>query len=144
VERGAPELVLCGAQSSDALNGATGVALAGLLGLPRLAVVRELSVADGAATVARELEGGLIERLRVRLPALFTIQTGMNEPRYATLRGIRKAAAKPMEVIAAGDVEPGARLLSLAAPPRGEGAELLAGGAAEIAARIATIVRSKV
>ena len=62
----APDLVLCGVQSSDAVNGATGVALAGLLGLPRVAVVKQIEVADGAATVERELEGGLIERVRVR------------------------------------------------------------------------------
>ena len=54
--------------------------------------------ADGTATVERELEGGLVEVLRVRAPALLTIQTGINEPRYATLRAIKQAREKPLEV----------------------------------------------
>jgi electron transfer flavoprotein beta subunit len=144
VEREAPDLVLCGVQSSDAVNGATGVALAGLLGLPRVAVVKKIEVADGAATVERELEGGLVERLRVTLPALLTVQTGINEPRYATLRGIRQAGSKPMELIEAGAVEAGSRLVALSVPPKGAGAEMLDGGAPEIAQRMATIIKSKV
>jgi electron transfer flavoprotein beta subunit len=139
-----PDLVLCGVQSSDAVNGATGVALAGLLGLPRVAVVKKIELADGTATVERELEGGLVERMRLPLPALLTVQTGINEPRYATLRGIRQASAKPMDVREAGDPEPGARLVSLAAPPKGQGADMLDGGAEEIAERIATIIKGKV
>ena len=66
VERESPDLVLCGVQSSDAVNGATGVALAAHLGLPHVAVVSglELDAALGHRTVERELEGGLIEVLR--------------------------------------------------------------------------------
>ena len=140
----APDLVLCGVQSSDAVNGATGVALAALLQLPRVAVVKKIEVADGAATVERELEGGLVERVKVGLPALLTVQTGINEPRYATLRGIRQASAKPMDVREAPAVEPAARLVSLTPPVRGDGAEMLDGGAGEIAGRIASIIKSKV
>ena len=86
VERESPDLVLCGVQSSDGVYSATGVALAEHLGLPRVAVVKALDYDAGAGTAAveRELEGGLVELLRVRLPALLTIQTGINEPRYAT------------------------------------------------------------
>jgi electron transfer flavoprotein beta subunit len=144
VREEAPDLVLCGVQSSDAVNGATGVALAGLLKLPRVAVVKKIDVDGGSATVERELEGGLVERLRVALPALLTVQTGINEPRYATLRGIRQASAKPMDVREAPEVEAGSRLVSLSAPPKGEGADMLDGGAGEIARRIAAIIKSKV
>jgi electron transfer flavoprotein beta subunit len=144
VREEAPDLVLCGVQSSDAVNGATGVALAGLLQLPRVAVVKRIEVAAGAATVERELEGGLIERIRIPLPALLTVQTGINEPRYATLRGIRQAGAKPMDVREVDAVEAGARLVSLAPPAKGEGADMLDGAADEIAARIASIIKSKV
>src|SRR6201996_8607925 len=82
VGREAPDLVLCGVQSSDAVNGATGTALAGYLDLPRVAVVTQLDwdAATGTATVHRELEGGLIEVLRIHSPALLHIQTGTNEP----------------------------------------------------------------
>ena len=101
VQRESPDLVLCGVQSSDAVNGATGVALAGYLDLPHVAVVKglEYDPAAATATVERELEGGLIEVLRLGTPALLTIQTGINEPRYATLRAIKQARAKPLEVI---------------------------------------------
>ena len=81
VGRESPDLVLCGVQSSDAVNSATGVALAGHLGLAHVAVVKGLERDGSALTVERELEGGLVERLRVALPALLTIQTGINEPR---------------------------------------------------------------
>jgi electron transfer flavoprotein beta subunit len=144
VERETPDLVLCGVQSSDAVNGATGVALAALLGLPRVAVVKKLELEDGTAVVERELEGGLVERVRVRLPALLTVQTGINEPRYATLRTIRQASSKPMEVAEAGPLAPASRLVALTPPPKGDGADMLDGEPAEIAERIATIIKSKV
>ncbi len=106
VGRESPDLVLCGVQSSDAVNGATGVAIAGLLGCPHVAVVRqiEFDAVSGVLTVERELEGGVVEVLRVRTPALLTVQTGINEPRYATLRAIKQAREKPLEVLGLDDV----------------------------------------
>jgi len=154
VQRESPDLVLCGVQSSDAVAGATGVALAGHLGLPRVAVVKglEYDAAAGTATVQRELEGGLVEVLRVRCPALLTIQTGINEPRYATLRAIKQAREKPLEVIdlevlgLAGDVVAaagGARARALRHHEKGAGAEMLGGSAADVAGRIAEIVKER-
>lgn len=155
VERESPELVLCGVQSSDAVHGATGIALAAHLGLPHVAVVTRLDY-DGAsntATVERELEGGLIEVLRVRCPALLTIQTGINEPRYATLRAIKQAKEKPLDEVAldelgldeaAVEAAAGARTLRLAPPEKGEGAEMLSGSPTELAGRIAEIVKERV
>ena len=154
VRRENPDLVLCGVQSSDAVNGATGIALAGYLDLPHVAVVKGLDYdpAAGTATVERELEGGLIEVLRVPAPALLTIQTGINEPRYATLRAIKQARQKPLRVIgldelgldpAAVTSAAGSRLLKLATPDRGLGAQMLDGTPAELAARIAQIVEER-
>lgn len=154
VEREQPDLVLCGVQSSDAVNGATGTALAGLLGLARVAVVKQLEfdVAAGALTVARELEGGLVERLRIALPALLTIQTGINEPGYATLRAIKQARDKPLEALEPGDLGlesgelqeiAGAQLQALAPPERGGGAEMLEGSPSELANRILQLVRER-
>ena len=150
----APDLVLCGVQSSDAVNGATGVALAGYLELPHVAVVKQLDFdpAGSMATVRRELEGGLVEVLRVHTPALLTIQTGINEPRYANLRAIKQAREKPLQVSTPEELglEPGAvaaaagsRRRRLAPPDRGEGAEMLAGSPGEVAARIVEIVRER-
>ena len=154
VEREAPDLVLCGVQSSDAVNGATPTALAGYLDLPRVAVVTRLGwdAASGTATVDRELEGGLIEVLRIRAPALLTIQTGINEPRYATLRAIKQAREKPLEVVSLDDIgldaavvqaAAGSRTVALAAPDRGAGAEMLNGSPAAVAARIVEIVQER-
>jgi electron transfer flavoprotein beta subunit len=148
-----PDLILCGVQSSDAVNSATGIALAGYLGLPHVAVVKKIELDGEAATVERELEGGLVELVRIALPALLTIQTGINEPRYATLRAIKQAREKPLEVRSLADVgldadavssAAGAHRRRLAHPEKGEGAEMLGGSTAEIAARIAAIVKERV
>jgi electron transfer flavoprotein beta subunit len=155
VAREQPDLVLCGVQSSDAVNGATGTAVAGLLGFPRVAVVKQLEFDESARTltVARELEGGLVERLRITLPALLTIQTGINEPGYATLRAIKQAREKPLETLEPEDLDlettaleeiAGARLEAMAPPERGEGAEMLDGSTAEVAHRILELVRERV
>ena len=152
IEREAPDLVLCGVQSSDAVNGATGVAIAAHLGLAHVAVVKELQHDAGVATVQRELEGGLVEVLRVQLPALLTIQTGINEPRYATLRAIKQARDKPLDELDLADLEldeatvnaaAGARVRRLRHPEKGEGAQMLDGSPAEVAARIADIVKER-
>jgi len=149
-----PDLVLCGVQSSDAVNGATGVALAGYLEMAHVAVVKHLEYdrARSTVTVKRELEGGLVEGLRVGTPALLTIQTGINEPRYANLRAIKQAREKPLEVTTPEQLglddealaaAAGSRRRRLRPPDRGEGAEMLDGSAGEVAARIVEIVRER-
>jgi electron transfer flavoprotein beta subunit len=152
VEREQPDLVLCGAQSSDAVNAATGVALAANLGLPWVAVVTAIEVGDGVATVARELEGGVVEHLRLALPAVLTVQTGINEPRYANLRAIKQAREKPFErldLAAVGlttaDVAAaaGSRVRRLAAPALTGNAEMLNGSPESVAERIAEILEER-
>ena len=154
VGREEADLVLCGVQSSDAVNGATGVALAGYLDLPHVAVIKQLDydAAGSTATVRRELEGGLVEVLRVRTPALLTIQTGINEPRYANLRAIKQAREKPLEVsspeqlgvdAAALAAAAGSRRSTLRPPVRGEGAEMIDGSPSAVAERIVELVRER-
>jgi electron transfer flavoprotein beta subunit len=144
VSREGADLVFCGVQSSDAVQGATGVALAELLGLPRVAVCKKLELSDGRAVVHRELEGGLIDVMEVDTPALLTIQTGINEPRYATLRAIKQAEQQEIEVVEPGDLGgPAARVRRMFVPPRGEGAEMLGKDAAEVANRIKTLIEEK-
>ncbi len=139
-----PQLVLCGVQSSDSVQAATGTALAELLGLARVAVVTKVELADGRATVHRELEGGLVDVVDVDLPALLTIQTGINQPRYANLRAIKQAEQQEIAVVEpAGGGEPAYRVRRMFTPPKGEGAEILRGSPAEIAQRIAEIVRER-
>jgi electron transfer flavoprotein beta subunit len=152
VARESPDLVLCGVQSSDAVNSATGIALAAHLDLAHLAVARAISADGDSLTAERELEGGLVEVVRIGLPALLTVQTGINEPRYANLRAIKQAREKPLEVLdlaglglSSSDLEAasGARLRKLAVPEAGEGAEMIQGSAAEVATRIREIVAER-
>jgi electron transfer flavoprotein beta subunit len=146
VRRESPDLVFCGVQSSDAVQAATGTALAELLGLPRVAVVTriEWDPSAGRATVRRELEGGLLDLTEVDTPALLTIQTGINQPRYATLRAIKQAEQKQIEVVSPDEPgDPAYRVRRMFVPPKEEGAELLDGGPAEIARRIREIVEER-
>jgi electron transfer flavoprotein beta subunit len=136
-----PDLVFTGVQSADAVQAATGTALAELLDFPRVAVVTKIELGDGKATVNRELEGGLLDVVEVDTPALFTIQTGINEPRYATLRAIKQAEEKEIDVRQPGDLgEPAYRVKKMFVPPKGEGAEMLNGSAADVAQKIKEIV----
>jgi electron transfer flavoprotein beta subunit len=143
VRREEPDLVFCGVQSSDAVQAATGLALAELLGLPRVAVVTKVDWDRdaGVARVNRELEGGLVDLVEVDTPALLTIQTGINEPRYANLRAIKQAEQKEIDVVEPEDVgEPAYRIRRMFVPAKGEGAEMLNGSPEAIAQRIKEIV----
>jgi electron transfer flavoprotein beta subunit len=139
-----PDLVFTGVQSADSVQAATGTALAELLGLPRVAVVTKIELADGKASVNRELEGGLVDVVEIDTPAVFTIQTGINEPRYATLRAIKQAEEKEIEVRQPSDVgEPAYRVRKMFVPPKGEGAEMLNGSPADVAQRIKEILEER-
>jgi electron transfer flavoprotein beta subunit len=146
-----PDLILCGAQSSDSADAATGVALAGLLDLVRVAVVVAIDRDGDALTVQRELQGGAIEVLRVRAPALLTVQTGLNVPRRPTLREIKRARAEPIEVLSPRELgldaaelaaSAGARTMRLLEPDRRARARAIEGSADQIAAQIAEVVRA--
>ena len=142
VEKETPDLVLAGVQSSDSVQAATGGALAGLLDMPSVAVVTKIELGERKATVYRELEGGLVDVVEVDTPAVFTIQTGINECRYATLRAIKQAEEKEIDVRQPGDLGAQAqRVRKMFVPPKSEGAEMLDGGAAEVAQRIKEIVQ---
>ncbi|MFP4591580.1 MAG: electron transfer flavoprotein subunit beta/FixA family protein [Halobacteriales archaeon] len=104
VEREEPDLVFTGVQADDDAFGGTGVALAACVGFGWAAVVNAFELEGETATVHRELEGGLEEVVEVDLPAVFTIQTGINEPRYASLRGIRQAQQKEIEAVTLDDL----------------------------------------
>ncbi|MCK4272273.1 electron transfer flavoprotein subunit beta/FixA family protein, partial [bacterium] len=105
------------------------------------------------ARVERELEGGTHELLQIDLPTVLTIQTGINEPRYASILGLRKAMKKTIRVMNMSDLDlaeeevgqAGSKthLEKLYAPPRGEGAEILEGAAEEVSAKLAGIFREK-
>ncbi|HEX4482323.1 MAG TPA: hypothetical protein VH081_00925 [Solirubrobacteraceae bacterium] len=148
-ERERPDLIVCGAQSSDAASAATGVALAGLLGLAHVAVVTQIERDGERLTVERELDGGASEIVRVALPALLTVQTGANRPRRANLRAIKLARTAPIALLSLGDVgldaaaldaSAGSHALRLRERERSSRATPIEGTPVEIAARITTIV----
>ena len=141
-----PDLVLCGVQSSDSVQAATGTVLAELCDLPRVAVVTKVDYDHGArkAVVDRELEGGLVDRVEVDTPAVLTIQTGINQPRYANLRAIKQAEQVEIDVrTAAGGGAEAYRVRRMFVPPKGEGAQLLQGSPAEIAGKLLELVRER-
>ncbi|WP_299235366.1 electron transfer flavoprotein subunit beta/FixA family protein [Natronomonas sp.] len=147
-----PDLVLSGVQAGDDSNGATGVALAETIGFEWAAVVNQLDLdADaGVASVHRELEGGIEELTDVDLPAVLTIQTGINEPRYASLRGIRQAQRKPLEVRSLEDlgldpsvVESPLERTSMYEPTSESDATVWQGSADETAESLASLLREK-
>lgn len=149
VEREKPDMVFTGAQSVDFVSATTGMALAGLLGWPHAAVVSNLEYSPGAnsATLRRELEGGLEEIMTIRCPAVLSIQLGINQPRYASLRGIKQAKQKPVDELSLGDLDlseddvaPASHVRRMYAPERGK-AEIIRGTAAEQAARLAEIIK---
>ena len=93
-----PGLVILGKQAIDDDANQTGQMLAALLGWPQATFASKVVIADGTATVTREIDGGL-ETLAIRLPAVVTTDLRLNEPRYATLPNIMKAKKKPMDVL---------------------------------------------
>src|SRR5574338_1166594 len=94
-DKEAPQLVICGKQAIDDDSNQTGQMLAALMGWPQATFASKLVVAEGAATVTREIDGGL-ETLEIKLPAVVTTDLRLNEPRYATLPNIMKAKKKPL------------------------------------------------
>ena len=140
-----PGLVLCGVQSSDSVQGSTGTALAELLDLPRVAVATKIEwTGSGPATVSRELEGGLIDIVEVDTPAVLTVQTGINQPRYATLRAIKQAELKEITILPSPDgAEPGYRVRRMFTPPKTRGAQILSGPPTDVARQIAEIVKER-
>ena len=149
------DLVLTGVQADDDGSAQVGVTLAEMLGIPHAALVvsTEVEEDEDRMTVHRELEGGLHEVLEIELPALLTIQTGINEPRYASIFGIRKAMKKQIEVLHLDDLElaeeavgeAGSRtsLVKLFIPEVTALATILEGSPEEVSSELAAILKNE-
>lgn len=147
------DLILTGAIASDDGYTAVGVLLAEMLGVPHATMVKKIEVLEGAVRVNRELEGGLEEIVYVRLPAVLTIQTGINEPRYVSIMGIRRARNKPMDVLTlnelglskeeVGEAGSWVKVERMFVPPAEKEAIILSGGPDEIATQLADTLRAK-
>jgi len=121
VDKEQPGLVILGKQAIDDDCNQTGQMLAALADLPQATFASKVEIADGAATVTREVDGGL-ETLKVTLPAVVTTDLRLNEPRYVTLPNIMKAKKKTLEVLKPSDlgVDVTSRLktLKVSEPPK--------------------------
>ena len=140
-----PDLVLTGLQSDDLGYGQTGVVLAELLGLPHATIIMQVAKQDGAIRVKRELEDGWFQYVEMPLPAVLTIQSGINKLRYATLMWIKKAKTKEIKRIAAAGLvalsSPSVEIRRIYTPQRSKHTELLEGNPREAAARLVEKLR---
>jgi electron transfer flavoprotein beta subunit len=115
-----PQLIILGKQAIDDDSNQTGQMLAALLDYPQATFASKVVIADGKATVTREIDGGL-ETLSMNLPAIVTTDLRLNEPRYATLPNIMKAKKKPLDTTTPADlgvdVAPRLKILKMMDPP---------------------------
>lgn len=125
------DLILCGKQAVDDDAGVVGPMLAEFLGLPCVTVVVEIGIAGGQATVKREIEGGY-ETATFKLPGVIAAQKGLNEPRYASLKGIMAAKKKPIEETAVAAPAPKLEIVRLELPAGREPGRIVGEGPAAV------------
>jgi len=153
VEKGNYDLILTGAQADDGA-GQVGGMLAAMLDLPCASLVNFIEVVDDTKIkIGREISGGNQEMYEIDLPCVLSIQTGINEPRYVGIRGIRKVASVEIPVHGTGDLgiapeavgEPGAKTkrLDYFVPELSEGAEILEGSTDEIVDKLIELLKAK-
>ena len=133
-------LVLTGLQSDDHGFGQTGVLLAGLLDLPHATIIMAIEVQDGRLRLKRELEAGWFQHIECPLPAVLSIQSGINKVRYATLKGIMAAKKKEIATIAPESlgvsIQPTQRVEKIYVPTKTKKTEFLTGTPKEAAAKL--------
>jgi electron transfer flavoprotein beta subunit len=115
IKKVTPDVVLFGKQSIDFDDSAVGTITAEMLGLPSVSVIVKAEIANGKALVEREIEGGR-EKVETNLPAVFTCQKGLNEPRYPSLKGIMQAKSKPIEEFVPSKVEAKSVMIGMKRP----------------------------
>jgi electron transfer flavoprotein beta subunit len=136
-----PDLIFMGMMSDDGNFAAVAPMLAELIDVPHTTAAVKMERADGTLTVDREIEGGAHEVVELQSPCLVAVQTGMNQVRYASLKGIMAAKKKPLDVKTAADLglagQVGAsaakvKIEEIAPPPKGDTAEILSGSTDEV------------
>jgi len=152
VEKNHFDLILTGVQAEDA-GAQVGGMLAAMLDYPFASLVNAIEVLDGGKLkISREIEGGNKEMNEIDLPCVLSIQTGINEPRYVGMRGIRQVASVPIPTLAAADLGVDGDVGGAAAkvkrvdyftPPLGKGAEMLAGSREEIIEKLIEMLKAK-
>jgi electron transfer flavoprotein beta subunit len=138
------DVILTGLQSDDQGFAQTGVILAERLGLPHATIIMEVQAEGGSLRVKRELEGGWFQWVAMPLPAVLTIQSGINQLRYATLKGIMAAKKKEIRKAApAAGSMPRQKILSLYVPEKTKKTQLISGAPAEAARELVRKLRDE-
>jgi electron transfer flavoprotein beta subunit len=137
------DLVLTGLQSDDQGHGQVGVILAERLGIPHSTIIMEVQMVEGGLRVKRELEGGWFQWIALPLPALLTIQSGINQLRYATLKGIMAAKKKEVRKVAAAPGTARQRIAALYVPERTKQTSMIVGTSAEAATELVRRLRNE-
>ena len=142
------DMIFTGLQSDDYGYAQTGVVLAELLGWPHATIIMQIEKADGGIRVKRELEAGFFQFVDMPLPAVLTIQSGINKLRYATLIGIKQAKNKPMRKLALAEVQSAIgpnlqQIRRLYIPEKTKKTELLEGAPAEVAKKLVDRLRDQ-
>jgi electron transfer flavoprotein beta subunit len=143
------DLILFGAQSEDFGSGQLGAMVAEMLNIPHATLVVSLEAEDRTVHIKRELEAGTLESYSVALPALLTVHTGINHPRYISLAAIKRAMRTELKVmslkelgLSLNDLPVGLRLEKLELSPKGKEAEILSGSPEEAAAKLVKILQN--
>ena len=135
-----PDLILTGLQSDDQGFGQTGVLMAAELDRPHATIIMAIEVADGKMKLKRELEAGWFQWIECPLPAVLSIQSGINKVRYATLKGIMAAKKKEIAVVTRESLgvtsEPTQRVEKIYVPTKTKKTEFLTGTPKEMAAKL--------
>ncbi len=143
------DLIFTGLQSDDYGFAQTGVILSELLGWPHATIIMQIEKADGGIRVKRELEAGFFQHVNIPLPAVLTIQSGINKLRYATLIGIKQAKNKPLRKVAYDEVKAALtpnqqEIRRLYVPQKTKKTEMLEGAPGEVAKKLVEKLRNEV
>jgi electron transfer flavoprotein beta subunit len=140
IQKENPDLVLTGLQSDDHGFGQSGVLLAELLDRAHATIIMSIEVTDGRMRLKRELEAGWFQWMECPLPAVLSIQSGINKVRYASLKGIMAAKKKQIDTVGRGDlgisIEPTQKVERIYVPQKSKQTEMLGGTAKEAAAKL--------
>lgn len=147
------DLILTGCMASDDWYSVVGPAMAEMLQIPHATLVTRMELEEGKGRVSSELEGGLLEVLDIQLPAVVSIQTGINEPRYASIMGIAKASKKEISMHGLADLDLDAeqvglkgsktRIEKLTLPVQEKMAEIIPGAPEEAADKLASLLKER-
>ena len=145
-----PDLVFTGLMADDGNFAAVGPMVAELMGIPSATAAVKCELEGDKVTVERELEGGALEVVEMPTPCLVAVQTGLNQVRYASLKGIMAAKKKPIDVKTGADLGVAdqvgagaakAKIESIYSPPKGDGAELIEGSTGEVVGKLLTKIK---